>query len=118
MLRPFSKKGQGLPLTVIIIAMLSLVVLVILILIFTGQISLFQERLGGAAEQELQTMKATYGVCHPNLGTERTFLSDYKEASEDESAQLNALNTLQEAINYCEDFGTEADCDSTKCSWR
>ena len=119
MLNKFSKRGQGLPLNVIIIAMISLVVLVILILIFTGRIALFERGLGGEAEQELQTMKATYGECHPNAAVEREFLSAYKEAGEDESAQSEAITLLQSAVGTCDNFNTETDCVSSgnKCAW-
>ena len=37
-----NKKGQGLPLNTIIIAIIVIVVLVVIILIFTGQINIFQ----------------------------------------------------------------------------
>ncbi len=44
------KKGQGLSITTIIVAILAIVVLVVLIAVFTGRIALFQKGLGEAGK--------------------------------------------------------------------
>jgi len=48
------KKGQGLPLNTIIIAIIVIIVLVVIILITTGQLAKWQETLrGGGSEAEM-----------------------------------------------------------------
>jgi hypothetical protein len=55
----FNKKGQGLPLNTIIIAIIVIVVLVVIILIFTGQIKIF----GEGTDQARNECQRAFGIC-------------------------------------------------------
>ena len=55
----FNKKGQGLPLNTIIIAIIVIVVLVVIILIFTGQIRIFQD----TASETRRECQEAFGIC-------------------------------------------------------
>lgn len=120
-----SRKGQGLSLNAIIIAVLALVVLVVLIVVFTGKIGDFQVQLGGQAKTELRGIKAFYGDCHPVSGDEGTFLAEYDRAVRDQSlsqqakeqAKAAASDTLKGKATYCGDFVEQAEC-PLDCSWR
>ena len=97
------KRGQGLPLNVIIVAIIVLVVLVVLIAIFTGRIAIFQRGVSEQAQTELIQMRIGYGACHPDASRERTFLNDLNDAQErgdvNEEAQVKAR--LQQDIDLC-----------------
>ena len=60
-----NKKGQGLPINVIIIAALALVVLVVLVLMFTGRFQLFSEGLQNCLVKGGSCEPASSG-CKPN----------------------------------------------------
>ncbi|MFT4309946.1 MAG: hypothetical protein ACMXYL_05680 [Candidatus Woesearchaeota archaeon] len=55
----FNRKGQGLPLNTIIIAIIVIVVLVVIILIFTGQIVIF----GEGTDQARNECQKAFGIC-------------------------------------------------------
>ena len=55
------RKAQGMPINVIIIAVLALIVLVVLVAIFTGRVRIFSETL--------QSCTAKQGRCEPYDGT-------------------------------------------------
>ena len=59
-----NKKGQGLPLNTIIIAIIVIVVLVVIILIFSGNILHFQ-----SAANADQQCRAAHGVCVKDAAT-------------------------------------------------
>ena len=56
-----SKRAQGMPINVIIVAALALIVLVVLATIFTGRVKIFSE--------SLQSCAAKQGSCEPYTGT-------------------------------------------------
>jgi hypothetical protein len=55
----FNRKGQGMPLNTIIIAIIVIVVLVVIILIFTGQIRIF----GDTTEEARNECQRAFGMC-------------------------------------------------------
>ena len=57
-----SKRAQGMPINVIIIAALALIVLVVLAVIFTGRVKIFSE--------SLQSCAAKQGSCEQYRGTQ------------------------------------------------
>lgn len=86
-----TKKGQGLPLNTIIIAIIVLVVLVVLIAIFTGRIAIFSSDLDRAAN--LESVKAQFqstSDCKPKLSA---LEGVYREAAKGGSTD----NTLEES---------------------
>lgn len=57
-----NKKGQGLSITTVIVAVIAIVVLVVLIAVFTGRIAIFQTGLGGVGTCIGQpTLCSSYG---------------------------------------------------------
>ena len=69
----FNKKGQGLPLNTIIIAIIVIVVLVIIILIFTGQLGTFAQTANrDQACRDLQGQCVTIEFCKSVLGDSHT----------------------------------------------
>jgi len=72
-----NKRGQGLPLNTIIIAIIVLVVLVVLIAIFVGRIGKFDQDINKEGELELIKLKASYGTCKPSVGAETSFQTAY-----------------------------------------
>jgi len=60
------KKGQGLSLTVIIVAAIALIVLVVLVMIFTGKIGGWGSNVDEASDVgEITELRLTYGDCAP-----------------------------------------------------
>ena len=60
------KKGQGISINVIIVAVIALVVLVVLLAIFMGKITIFDIGVSKAASTLLATKQITYGIgCGP-----------------------------------------------------
>ena len=74
-------KGQGLPITTIVVAALALLVLVILFAITTGRLGIFA---GGVSEcPGICVAKETHGVTHPNVrpvtGAENATCKDFED---------------------------------------
>ncbi|MBT3298628.1 hypothetical protein HN385_06885 [archaeon] len=110
------KKGQGLSLTVIIVAALALIVLVILAIIFSGRMASFNEDISKEGTTELTALKITYGSCHPTQSAENNFLSGMQ--SEDSSVTDETRSTLKSEISRCRGEGTDSsNCISTGCDW-
>jgi hypothetical protein len=119
-----NKKGQGLSLSVIIIAAIALVVLVVLIVIFTGRAGDFDKKVNNEAKQELTVLKTFYSTCHPGPLQESKFILDYSKAliGDSEEAQLQdkakAKADYQKIIDKCTNAGSFEDtCTSTDCVW-
>lgn len=115
-----NRKGQGLSLTVIIVAALALVVLVVLIAIFLGRMGSFGEDVSKAGTGTLSTLQITYGSCHPGVSDETAFLNAYQmaEDTEDPAAKDQAYNELKLRIKECKkESQDEANCISFGCSW-
>lgn len=62
------KKSQGMPVNVMIIAVLALIVLIVLVAIFTGRTKLFS--------QDLQSCTSKQGQCDENCGANRAFIAN------------------------------------------
>ncbi len=112
------KKGQGMPVNVIIVAALALIVLVVLVVIFTQQTSQFGQKISEETKTELFKMKIYYGKCRPGASFENTFVSQYDKATsiEDQDA---ARSAFQDEINRCKEFSESKDvCESESgCLW-
>ena len=102
-MRNIRKKGQGMPLNTIIIAIIVLVVLVVLVAIFTGRISLFEKDVTKQSRTELVALRVTYGTCHPDASAEQNFVSQLANAkSNNDPAQEAAAKTeLQQKVAVC-----------------
>ena len=121
---PLSKKGQGVSLTVIIVAAIALLVMIVLIMIFTGRIGLFEEKLGDEADADLKGIQTFYGQCQPSIGEELAFKAKYAEvgtvdsATEKEKIKQEAKAELQDEASRCKSVGvSKDDCDSAGCRW-
>ena len=92
------KKGQGLPLNTIIIAIIVLVVLVIIIAIFTGRIAIFEQQVTEQSKIELIRVRPSYSACHPTASEEQNFLSKLDTAvkSGDVNEQAEARSEFQD----------------------
>ena len=111
-----NKRGQGLSLNVIIVAALALIVLVVLVLVFTGRIAIFEKGIGQEGNAELIKLKVQYGDCHPGIGAETTFRTNFNLAeSPQEESEARAL--LMEEIGRCTAFVDKATCQSGDCVW-
>lgn len=119
-----NKKGQGLSLTVIIVAALALIVLVVLVAIFLGRIGTFGEGVSKAGQADLLELKVSYGTCHPAKAQETVFLNAYAAAEglDDLTAQQEekdaAYQDLSSEISRCKSAASdEANCLSFGCAW-
>lgn len=112
-----NKKGQGLSLNVIIIAVLALLVLVVLAVIFTGRINLFEKGVSKEADTELIKMKITYGDCRPAAAAEADFKTEFAAAGDDEVAQETAKESFADVISLCKGNRDEASCEAAGCKW-
>ncbi|HLD79835.1 MAG: hypothetical protein A2822_00010 [Candidatus Staskawiczbacteria bacterium RIFCSPHIGHO2_01_FULL_41_41] len=113
-----SKRGQGLPVNVIIVAALALIVLVVLVVIFTQQTTQFGQKVGEETKTELFKMRIFYGKCRPGEAFENTFLSDYEKAASDEE-QDTAKSSFRSEVDRCKEFSdTKESCESESgCVW-
>ncbi|MDP3640019.1 MAG: hypothetical protein Q8R53_02330 [Nanoarchaeota archaeon] len=118
------KRGQGLSLNVIIIAVLAIIVLVVLVAIFAGRIGIFESQLGGEAQSELRAMESFYGQCHPNAAAETAFVTTYNAAVALENVQEaaqgkgDAKATFEREIDRCNGYSDKAGCDADEfCAW-
>lgn len=111
-----NKKGQGLSLNVIIIAVLALLVLVVLAVIFTGRINLFEKGVSKEADTELIKMKITYGDCRPAAAAEADFKTEFAAAG-DEAAKETAKESFAEVISLCKGNRDEVSCEAAGCKW-
>ena len=62
------KKGQGLPLSVIIIAAIAILVLVVLIAVFTGRIAIFGEEIEAQTTICCEQKNVAANKCGSHLG--------------------------------------------------
>jgi len=102
-----NKKGQGLSITTIIVAVIAIVVLVVLIAIFTGQFARFQVGLGEA------------GKCSGIAADCSTFT---QSAGVDCRAAGCSWDTTNSACSgtpkVCGGYLSKASCDSVGCKWQ
>ncbi len=115
----FDKKGQGMSINVIIVAVLALIILVVLVAIFTGRIGIFESGLSKQSQTELIAMKLSYGACAPGSASEEKFSADYGKATTPEERQTSKDNFDQE-INRCKQYvDSKTVCEAgTGCKWR
>ncbi|MDP3698170.1 MAG: hypothetical protein Q8R47_01145 [Nanoarchaeota archaeon] len=115
----FSRKGQGLPINVIIVAALALIVLVVLVVIFTGQTGRFTQKVGEETKTELFKMRIFYGQCRPGESFENTFTKDFDAASSEE-AKDTAKSSFRDEIDRCKEFtDSKESCESgSGCVWQ
>ena len=111
------KKGQGLPLTTIVIAMLVLVVLVVLVAIFTGQTGRFDRNIQQQGNVELISMQLEYGKCRPTPTAEQTFRSEYDTAAS-EQLKADAKTRFLRTINECAVNTATDQCVANGCIWK
>jgi hypothetical protein len=99
------KRGQGLPLNTIIVAIIVLVVLVVLIAIFTGRIGIFEKQVDEQSKIELLRFQPSYGACHPTASEEQKFLSALADAKKDGNVdgEATARTNFQNKISTCND---------------
>tara|TARA_Y100000031_G_C7874202_1_gene227772 strand:- start:89 stop:457 length:369 start_codon:yes stop_codon:yes gene_type:complete len=116
-----NKKGQGISLTVIIVATLALIVLVVLAAIFMGKMGSFGQDLSNEGQSDLAVLKISYGQCHPSNSAENNFVSAYlaAEESNDQDAKDDAYRTLSDKVDYCKSSASDKDNCITYsgCDW-
>ncbi len=114
----FSKKGQGLPINVIIVAALALIVLVVLVVIFTQQTGQFGKKVGEETKTELFKMRIFYGQCRPGESFENRFMSEFDAAASDE-AKDTSRSSFRDEIDRCKEFSdSKESCESgSGCVW-
>ena len=119
-----SKKGQGLSLTVIIVAVLAVIVLVILTVVFVGRMAVFGEDVGTAGAGDLAKLKIFYGDCHPSTSSETAFLNAYdaarniEDTASRQAAEDTAYDVLDNEVSRCKSAGVDqANCESSGCNW-
>lgn len=102
-MRSIRKKGQGMPLNTIIIAIIVLVVLVVLVAIFTGRIAIFDKDVTKQARTDLIAARITYGACHPDATAEQEFVTRLASARQnnDPAQEAGAKAWLQERVASC-----------------
>ena len=114
----FSKKGQGLPINVIIVAALALIVLVVLVVIFTQQTGQFGQKVSEETKTELFKMRIFYGQCRPGEAFESKFMSEFDAASSQEGKDI-ARSGFRDEIDRCKEFtDSKESCESgSGCVW-
>lgn len=114
----FFKKGQGLPINVIIVAALALIVLVVLVVIFTQQSTTFSVKVGEETKTELFKMRIFYGQCRPGETFENAFLSQYDGAASEEEKDA-ARSAFRDEIDRCKELsdGKESCEAESGCVW-
>jgi len=113
-----SKKGQGMPINVIIVAALALIVLVVLVVIFTQQTSRLPQQIEEETKTELFKMRIFYGQCRPGESFENAFANQFDGASSDEERD-SVRSSFRDEIDRCKEFGENKEsCESgSGCVW-
>ena len=98
-----TKRGQGMPLNTIIIAIIVIVVLVVLIAIFVRNIGKTQKDITEQSKIELIAMRVSYSACHPDASAEQTFLSalSVAQTANDANQIATAKSDFQARITAC-----------------
>ena len=113
-----SKRGQGLPVNVIIVAALALIVLVVLVVIFTQQTGQFSSKVSEETKTELFKMRIFYGQCRPGQAFENAFMGQFDGAKSTEEKDA-ARSSFKDEIDRCKQFtDSKASCESgSGCVW-
>ena len=114
-----SKKGQGLPINVIIVAALALIVLVVLVVIFTQQTGQFSQKVSEGTKTELFKMRIFYGKCRPGESFENAFMGQYDSVATDEERD-SVRSSFRDEIDRCDEFGeSKESCEAESgCIWQ
>ena len=114
----FSRKGQGLPINVIIVAALALIVLVVLVVIFTQQTGKFGQKVSEETKTELFKMRVFYGQCRPGASFENAFTSQYDSARSEEERD-SVSSSFRGEIDRCKELsdGKESCESGSGCVW-
>jgi hypothetical protein len=115
------RKGQGLPLNTIIIAIIVLVVLVVLVAIFVGQIGGFEEDLDTEANLRAISLRASSSYdCVPNNAAVAAAVRDAagtdSKLSPDEESSYEANVGVK--VNKCRNLIEEACNADGECQWK
>lgn len=111
-----NKRGQGLPLTTIVIAIIVLVVLVLLVAIFTGSIGRTERDLQQQGNVELISVRLNYGQCRPTPSEEQTFLSESNVAAS-EQLKADAKTRFLRKVSECDINTAQEQCIANGCVW-
>ncbi len=113
-----SKRGQGLPVNVIIVAALALIVLVVLVVIFTQQTGQFSKKVSEETKTELFKMRIFYGQCRPGQAFEDAFMGQFDSSSTTEAKDV-ARSSFKDEIDRCKGFSdSKASCEAgSGCVW-
>jgi len=121
----FHKKGQGLSVNAIIVALLALIVLVVLVVMFVSQSGKFEAGTGKEGNAELIKMKITYGACRPTTSDEVDFKLKYSDAvnagtdvATIQKAQAAAEAQFEQRINVCRAVNDKSACEAGACTWK
>jgi len=98
-----NKRGQGLPLNTIIIAIIVLVVLVVLIAIFVQRLGDTQTDLDREGDLEIVRLKSSYGSCRPSASAEISFTENYNSATQEATTLAQKRSNLR--ISYANLIG-------------
>ncbi|MBI2102858.1 hypothetical protein HYT55_03395 [Candidatus Woesearchaeota archaeon] len=112
------KKGQGLSLNAIIVALLALIVLVVLTVLFVTRTGQVDTKAQETANTELITMRITYGTCQPTASDESSFLAEIASAGSDANAKAAAKTKFEGRIQTCKAVADKTACESGACSWK
>ena len=114
------KKGQGISINVIIVAVIALVVLVVLLAIFMGKSTIFDIGVSKAASTLLATKQITYGIgCGPAKSEETAFTKAWDAANKEDNEEAKAFAevSFEEKIDQCKAVDSKETCTGT-CQWR
>ena len=119
----FHKKGQGLSINAIIVALLALIVLVVLVVMFVTRTTDVDIKSQKAADIVLLPLKITYGSCRPTELDESSFKKEYAAgdavaAAGDESVHIEAKTKFEQRIDVCKNIVDKSACEAGACKWK
>lgn len=114
----FHKKGQGLSMNAIIIALLAMIVLVVLVVLFVTRTTEVDQKTQEVANAELIVMRVLYGTCRPTFSEENSFTSELVAAGSDKNAQAAARDKFDQRIRTCKVITDKTVCESGACAWK
>ncbi len=119
----FHKKGQGLSVNAIIVALLALIVLVVLVVMFVTRTTDVDIKSQKAADTILIPLRITYGSCRPTDLDEISFKKEYVSgdvtaANGDETAHVQAKTKFEQRIDVCKAVADKSACEAGACKWK
>jgi hypothetical protein len=112
----FNRKGQGLSLNVIILAVLAIVILVLLVVLVVNYLGKTQVTIGDMPPSLALMQAKDYKDCHPNSVAEKAYADQYNSAPSDEGKQ-QADNDFLGKIAECGKYTVQEDCPASSCAW-